>query len=460
MNGTGTTSDYTLDTIGNVTEEKRNSTTYRTATYSGQRLSTSTASGTTVTYLYDSQGNVDCIVRSSWASSSCPAVATGVTPTNELVSDNVYDYKDRLVAIRAYNSGTAGDKTEYRYDPLSRPTKKTATEAGTTTTTDLVYLGVSDAVVRETETGAATKDRTYAFDVLGERATLSEKITGSTSRWSYVDHPSAPPRSCSTKQTPSKPPTGTPPTATPTPRSPRPPAASPPTRTSTATPANAVDPAAKAYDMGARTYYPGIGRWFQQDHYPDALDNLGLSTDPLTANRYSFTAANPINYVELDGHVAVPVEYAIAVPVSIGDRLAEVQATIGAGCSGSYCKSGLARAATGAGRSRARRPRPSRRRGRGVAGNCNGYPRSLALKLRITVKQATVVLRQLVRAVNDAKVVSTAKLAERLQHLDNSALGRCAQAVGSLVIGVKASALAAVGRDCGQLLLAARSKGP
>jgi hypothetical protein len=34
----------------------------------------------------------------------------------------------------------------------------------------------------------------------------------------------------------------------------------------------------------------------------DALDNLGLSADPLNSNRYLFTGANPINFIELDGH--------------------------------------------------------------------------------------------------------------------------------------------------------------
>ena len=67
------------------------------------------------------------------------------------------------------------------------------------------------------------------------------------------------------------------------------------------------DPAARAYDMGARHYFPGAGRWFQQDVYTDALANLALSSDPLTQNRYAFTAANPVNYIEVDGHRAAAV---------------------------------------------------------------------------------------------------------------------------------------------------------
>ena len=62
------------------------------------------------------------------------------------------------------------------------------------------------------------------------------------------------------------------------------------------------DSGSGSYDMGARRYSATTGRWLSQDIYYGALDNLGLSQDPLTANRYAFLGANPINYVEADGH--------------------------------------------------------------------------------------------------------------------------------------------------------------
>ena len=62
------------------------------------------------------------------------------------------------------------------------------------------------------------------------------------------------------------------------------------------------DSGSASYDMGARRYSASTGRWLSQDMYYGALDDLGLSQDPLTANRYAFLGANPINYVELDGH--------------------------------------------------------------------------------------------------------------------------------------------------------------
>ena len=298
----GTTSEYTLDPAGNVTLEKRNGSTYRTATYTGQRLATDTAGGLSSRYLYDAQGNVDCVVLSSWAASSCPTAATGQAVATELLSDNVYDYRDRLVAVRSYNSGSVGDKSEYRYDPLSRPVKKTATENSATTTTEMVYLGASDAVVRETETGAATKVRSYAFDQLGDRATISETVSGTTGRYSYVYDPLGSVELLLDQANGVKAAYGYTAYGEANPQLTNTAAGFTPNTNLYRYTGKRWDPAAKAYDMGARHYFPQQGRWFQQDQYADALDNLGLSTDPLNSNRYVFTGANPINYVELDGH--------------------------------------------------------------------------------------------------------------------------------------------------------------
>jgi RHS repeat-associated protein len=62
------------------------------------------------------------------------------------------------------------------------------------------------------------------------------------------------------------------------------------------------DSGSSTFDMGARRYSPGSERWLQQDLYYGAFTDLGLSTDPMTSNRYLFTGANPVNYVEVDGH--------------------------------------------------------------------------------------------------------------------------------------------------------------
>ena len=166
-------------------------------------------------------------------------------------------------------------------------------------TTDMLFA-IEREVVRESETGASTKTRSYAFDALGQRATLSEN----GSRYSYVVDQRESVEALLDQTNGIKAAYGY-----------RAYGEANPSLTKTAggfTPSTNLyrysgkrfDPAAKAYDMGARHYFPSQARWFQQDLYADALDNLGLSTDPLNSNRYLFTGANPINYIELDGHAA------------------------------------------------------------------------------------------------------------------------------------------------------------
>ncbi|MDQ3091132.1 MAG: hypothetical protein M3R46_05600 [Actinomycetota bacterium] len=67
------------------------------------------------------------------------------------------------------------------------------------------------------------------------------------------------------------------------------------------------DTGSLSIDMGARRYGPDTGRFLQNDYYRGALDDLDLSTDPLTSNRYGFAGGNPINFVELDGHAVGPI---------------------------------------------------------------------------------------------------------------------------------------------------------
>ena len=67
----------------------------------------------------------------------------------------------------------------------------------------------------------------------------------------------------------------------------------------------ALDPASGNLDMGARRFSPDTRRFLQQDQYDDALADVGLSEDPLTSNRYSLAAGNPVSFVESDGHEPV-----------------------------------------------------------------------------------------------------------------------------------------------------------
>ncbi len=246
------------------------------------------------------------MVASAWASPSCPASSTGQAVANELLSDNVYDYRNRLVAVRSYSGGALGDQTEYRYDPLSRPTRKIATESGATTTMDMQYLGDTDVVARETETGAMARTRWYAFDATGQRATLAETVSGATSRFSYLTDPHGSVEALLDNVNTVKAGYGYLAYGEANPSLTKTAGGFTPNTNLYRYTGRRWDPAAKAYDMGARSYFPTVGRWFQQDAYADAFDDVGLSLDPLTANRYAFTGGNPVNYVELDGHGAAP----------------------------------------------------------------------------------------------------------------------------------------------------------
>lgn len=62
------------------------------------------------------------------------------------------------------------------------------------------------------------------------------------------------------------------------------------------------DSASGSYDMGFRTYDPGLNRFLTRDSYNGALADMRLGTNPWTGNRYAFAGGNPITGIELDGH--------------------------------------------------------------------------------------------------------------------------------------------------------------
>ncbi|MBC9731202.1 hypothetical protein H8R17_43140, partial [Streptomyces sp. TRM68367] len=66
--------------------------------------------------------------------------------------------------------------------------------------------------------------------------------------------------------------------------------------------ADRVDGSTGTYNMGFRTYDPGLNRFLSRDMYNGALSDMGLISDPLTGNRYAFGGGNPISNIELDGH--------------------------------------------------------------------------------------------------------------------------------------------------------------
>ncbi|MQB01887.1 MAG: hypothetical protein GEU78_16680, partial [Actinobacteria bacterium] len=66
--------------------------------------------------------------------------------------------------------------------------------------------------------------------------------------------------------------------------------------------AKRFDSGSGTLDMGARRFGPDTARFLQPDLFKGALANLGLSSDPITGNRYALAGGNPLSYIEWDGH--------------------------------------------------------------------------------------------------------------------------------------------------------------
>jgi RHS repeat-associated protein len=64
-----------------------------------------------------------------------------------------------------------------------------------------------------------------------------------------------------------------------------------------------LDEESESYDMGARDYVPGLGRFLTPDRFEDPIHDLGLQLNPVTSSRYAFLGGNPVDQLEYDGHV-------------------------------------------------------------------------------------------------------------------------------------------------------------
>lgn len=290
---------YELDTIGNILRQASGGTIID-RTYTGQKLATQTIGDETTRYLYDAFGNLDCSIKSG-TGDACTA------PQVQLIEDYGYDYKDRLQTYRKYSSnGSLSDSTDYVNDAIDRPIQQTETHGTTTKRIDFSYTGASNALSREDHTpitGSSTDTtRTYSYDAFGQRLTLTDAITGGdTNRYSYLYDPHGSislliDQSNSVKASYGYTGYGN---------------ASSLTQAAGGFDMNInsyrysgkrFDTGSNTYDMGARRYAPGIARFVQQDLYYGAFADLGLASDPLLGNRYLLAGANPVNFIEVDGH--------------------------------------------------------------------------------------------------------------------------------------------------------------
>ncbi len=310
--GHGKTTAYTLDGSGNILTEAANGTTTKTYTYTGNQLQQLTSGGATAKYWYDDVGRLACVTTAAGSSADC---APPLQPSGNLLADYSYDYLDRLSTYRAFAAGTKTDSAEYTHDALDRVVSQTETHPAfptTPRTTTFSYLGLTTQQTREVQTNStgtlAIKD--YSYDPAGRRLSMintpfsgGTPQTPTTYTYGYDTHSSASQLldpAGNTKASYGYRPYGE--TDTDLSKG----------DTDNVTPFNPFrysakrfDTGSKTYDMGARRFGPDTSRFLNQDLFHGALDNLALSRDPLTANRYALAAGNPISYAEWDGHMVI-----------------------------------------------------------------------------------------------------------------------------------------------------------
>ncbi|HEY2940450.1 MAG TPA: DNRLRE domain-containing protein [Gaiellaceae bacterium] len=326
----GVTTTYTLDLAGNVTCQASGQASIG-STYVGNQLQTQTAGcpGTvTSRSFYDADGRLDCVTNASGNGTNCltdTATSCPTTANANVLSDNNYDQLNRLTRACTYASGQSKDTAAYVYDALGRPISETARRGatGTPRTTTFGYLGMSNLVSTEnvkTSSGSVVTDRSYTYDAFGHRISLTNAPgpaaptnnpihTAGTFTYAYDVHGSVSALidengSNSAVATYGYTPYGQP----------------DPALTSADTgaagqtadgedalnpyrySAKRLDPGSGTYDMGARRFGPDTSRFLQQDLYRGALDDLSLTLDPLSGNRYALASGNPVGYAEGDGH--------------------------------------------------------------------------------------------------------------------------------------------------------------
>ncbi|MBM7774763.1 RHS repeat-associated protein [Actinokineospora baliensis] len=284
------TETYEHDANNNVSKQTVGGTTTEYA-YDRDRLLSATTAGTTSTYGYDPWGRL-----------------RKVSSAGRQVEKYVYDGFDHTAEHRA-GSGAAQRTTKYAYDPLDRTVSETSTGGGAKDKkVELLYLGLSEQVLTEKLNDKVSKsyqyspdgellsqinvkddggkeDKYYAFNPHSDVESMSGESGDATATYGYTAYGQDDQAGFSGEDKPGAQEPG-------------------------AQPANSYrfnskrfDSSSGNYDMGFRDYSPSQNRFLTLDLYNGALDDLGLSTNPFTANRYSFGGGNPISAVEIDGHL-------------------------------------------------------------------------------------------------------------------------------------------------------------
>ncbi len=357
--GHGTQTSYTLDgsptgcttadpsiRAGNVTTEAKAGGSTVTRCYSGNQQSAQIDPSGSYKYWYDDLGRLQCITTTAVTSRDQCNHSDGEAADSAVRQVNSYDYLNHLVGTRKWDSaGTKTDSASYVYDALDRiTTEKETHKYGTVAsrTTTFSYLGFTSQVLNDHQSSTAvcagvntslTADKSYLYDAYEHRVSLGDRsascsaatqpttatmydygydvhgsvgslnkdgnTTGSASAvYSYTPYGQEDDQSDQAKSL-SKGDVLQGAAAT----------------NGTARNDNPLNPfrfSGKRYDTGSQTLDTGArrldlgsGRFLQQDLFRGALDDLGLSSDPLNQNRYALAGANPVGFAETDGHMMV-----------------------------------------------------------------------------------------------------------------------------------------------------------
>jgi RHS repeat-associated protein len=308
--------DYTLDGPGNIVKQVTNGSTTINH-YNGNQLTQSVTGTQTLNYFYDDLGRQQCVTDGTGHQTDCNPSENNTAPA-DLISDNRYDYLDRLQTFRAFSGGNRTDEANYVYDAESRQVQESEQHPsfnGDTHVTNFSYLGTSNLDVEETQTsknsGNTLSVRDFTYDVTGNRLAMTstqytngQPGTPTTYTYGYDVHGSVSQLvdpSGRTKASYGYTPYGQ--------------SDSTLTQgdTDKTTPLNPfrysakrLDSGSNTLDMGARRFGPDTSHFLTPDFFYGSLSNLSLSTDPITGNRYDLAGGNPISFKEWDGHMPVP----------------------------------------------------------------------------------------------------------------------------------------------------------
>ncbi|MBE4736255.1 DddA-like double-stranded DNA deaminase toxin [Streptomyces caniscabiei] len=284
------TEEYRHDAAGNVVRQTVDDTT-TTHRYDRNRLLTSTEDGASSTYNYDPLGRLD-------------TVSFG----GETIQKYRYDGFDRPESITS-GTGDAARTTRLTYDAFDRTVKEAVGSGDDAKTTLFTYLGITSNSLREEVTDEGVTSFQYAS--WGQKLTqIKDEEDKDPETTQYLYHPHGDVEALTDKDGDTKTTYGytaygkndtaqftgadKPGVGGEEPSEPY---------NSYRFNSKRYDTASGTYDMGFRTYDPGLNRFLTRDMYGGALADMGLTMDPYTGNRYAFAGGNPISFIEIDGHL-------------------------------------------------------------------------------------------------------------------------------------------------------------